>query len=253
MEKASIDRAATLLYAARRSRQWLERLPEDCRPASLADASAIQAASVAQLRERIAGWKVGAVIEGHVSYGVLLGSRVLKSGARIDATDVPLLGMEGEIAFRFLADAPARDAPYTYEEVAGLVVAFPAIEVVATRYRDYAGTPVIERIADCMSNGAFVTGAERPDWREIDLTKLPVTLRFGDKTIVDKVGGHAAVDPLKPAVDLVNELRAGAGVKAGQVMTTGTCTGLNFATPGTTVRVEFAGFGVVELNVTPAS
>jgi 2-keto-4-pentenoate hydratase len=249
MNTPSADRVAALLIDARRSRRWLERLPEDCRPASLADACAIQSATVAALGERIAGWKVGAVIDGHVSYGVLLASRVMRSPARVDASEVPLLGMEGEIAFRFTSDLPSRDQPYSHEEVAERVIAFPAIEVVATRYRDYAGTPSIERLADCMSNGAFVMGPERADWRSIDLATLPVSLAFDGTTIVERVGGHAAGDPLKPAVDLVNELRATSGVTAGQVMTTGTCTGLNFARPGMRVRVEFAGFGGVELAI----
>ena len=252
MDTTSIDKAAALLNAARTSREWLDRLPQDCRPASIGDALAIQAASVAALGERVAGWKVGGVIDGRVSYGVLLGSRVMTSPARIDAAEVPLLGMEGEIAFRFVAGAPPRATPYTYGEVAAIVVPFPAIELVATRYREYARTPVIERLADCMSNGAFVVGDARPDWRGLDLTQLQVSLRFDDDTIVDRVGGHPAGDPLKPAVDLVNELRTGSGVAAGQVMTTGTCTGLNFAKPGQRVRVEFAGFGPVELEISRA-
>src|SRR5512138_1699787 len=135
MDIPAVNQAAALLITARRSRQPLDRLPEDCRPVTIGDAFAIQAATVAQLGERIAGWKVGGVIEGHVSYGVLLASGVMQSAGRVVAADVPLLGMEAEIAFRFVRDAPPRAEPYTYEEVAGRVVAFPAIEVVATRYR----------------------------------------------------------------------------------------------------------------------
>jgi 2-keto-4-pentenoate hydratase len=249
MNQALIESAAALLIQARRTRVPLGRLPEHCRPAAIDDALAIQAATVRQTGERIAGYKVGGVIDGRVSYGVLLGSRIVRSGGAVDANDMPLLGMEAEVAFRFLRDAPARAAPYSHDEVAGLVVAFPAIEIVATRYADYKGTPLIERVADCMSNGAFVVGDDRPNWREIDLVKLPVTLHFGDALIAQTTGGHVAGDPLRPAVDLVNDLRVGPGVAAGQVMTTGTYTGLNFATPATRVRATFEGFGVAEVDV----
>ena len=85
---------------------------------------------------------------------------------------MPLLGMEAEIGFRFLRDAPPRAEAYSYAEVAERVVAFPAIEIVATRYRDYKGTPLIERTADCMSNGAYVVGDDRPDWRSFDLVDI---------------------------------------------------------------------------------
>jgi 2-keto-4-pentenoate hydratase len=249
MDSVHVNQAAALLLASRRARAPLDRLPEACRPTTLADACAIQAETVALMGERVAGWKVGGVIDDHVSYGLLVESRVMRSPGRIAAADVPLLGMEAEIAFRFVRAAPARAAPYTYEEVAERVVAFPALEIVATRYRDYRGTPLIERIADCMSNGAFVIGTERPDWRKVDLATLPVSLRFGDQIIAERTGGHAAGDPLLPAVDLVNELRATSGVEAGQVMTTGTYTGLNFATPGVRVRTVFEGFGSVEVDI----
>jgi 2-keto-4-pentenoate hydratase len=249
IDPASVDKAAALLIAACRTRVPLDRLPEDCRPATIGDACAIQAATVAQMGEHIAGWKVGGVVDGHVSYGVLLASRVMDSPGRIAAADAPLLGMEAEIAFRFLRAAPPRAEPYTYAEVAECVVAFPALEIVATRYREYAGTPLIERIADCMSNGAFVVGVERLDWRSFDLATLAVSLQFGDRTIVARTGGHGSGDPLLPAVDLVNELRRSGGVEAGQVMTTGTYTGLNFTTPGLRVRAAFEGFGVAEVDV----
>lgn len=246
----AIAQAAALLVAARRTRSPLARLPDACRPQSVADALAIQAATVAQLGERVAGWKVGTVVDGALTYGVLLASRVMRSPGRIAAADVPPLGMEAEVAFRFLRDAPPRTEPYRYAEVAERVVAFPALEIVATRFVDYAGTPFLERLADCMSNGAFVIGVERLRWRTFDLPHLPVTLAFDGQVIVEQVGGHAAGDPLLPAVELVNALRATTGVAAGQVMTTGTYTGLNFAQPGQRVRASFAEFGVAEADTT---
>jgi len=249
MNDAAIARAASLLIAARRTRAPLTRLPEDCRPATLDEALAIQDASIAQMGERVAGWKIGARIDGQLGYGVLLGSRILPTGATFDAKDGPLLGMESEIGFRFLEDVPPRDTPYTYDEIAARVIAFPAIEIVATRYADYKGTPVIERTADCMSNGAYVVGADRADWRSFDLVNIGVTLTFGDDVIVQRNGGHTTGDPLLPAVDMANVLRATTGVRAGQLMTTGTYTGLHFATPGRRIRAVFENFGAAEVDI----
>jgi 2-keto-4-pentenoate hydratase len=249
MDHTSTARAAALLVHARRSREPLERLPADCRPATLAEALRIQASTVDQLGDSVAGWKVGGKIDGELSYGVLLASRIVQSGAEVDARDMPLLGMEAEIAFRFLRDAPPRKEAYTYDEVASRVVAFPAIEIVATRYRDYQGTPLIERVADCMSNGAFVIGEDQPVWRTCDLARIPVSLEFGDKVVAQGIGGHLAGDPLLPAIDLVNALRLTDGVRAGMRITTGTYTGLHFAAPGLRVRATFEGFGVTEVEV----
>jgi len=249
LDNAAVAQAASLLIDARTTRTPLDRLPESCRPATATDALRIQAAIVARSGERIAGWKVGSVVDGIVSYGVLLATRVVATGSRVAARDVPLLGMEAEIAFRFIGDAPPRERAYSYEEVADRVVALPAIEVVATRYRDYATTPVVERMADCMSNGAFVAGRERDDWRSFDLAKLAVSLQFDEDVIVERTGGHAAGDPLLPALALVNDLRSSSGVTAGQLMTTGTYTGLNYAKPGQRVRATFEGFGSAEVLV----
>ena len=250
MDNASIDKAAALLAAARRSRQPLDRLPADCRPATLDDAFAIQAATVATLGDRVAGWKLTLLPpDSQFAYGTILASVVKKSGQSVDARDVPLLGMEGEIAFRFLEDMPPRAAAYGYDDVAARVMAFPLIEVVATRYADYAGTPAIERTADMMSNGAFVVGEDQPAWRTMDLVNIPVSLTFDETVVVDRKGGHVMGDPLRLAIDMVNRLRTTTGVRTGQMITTGAYTGMQVCKPGQRVSVRFAGFPVCTVAV----
>ena len=242
MNQANIDKAASLLAAARRNREPLSRLPEDCRPVTLDDAFAIQEATVTQLGDSIAGWKVALLPDGQFSYGIILGSVVKRSGDAVSVRDVPLLGMEGEVAFRFLKDVPARSTPYIRADLVDSVVAFPLIEIVASRYADYHTTPILERTADMMSNGAFVIGDDQPNWRNLDLVNIPVSLTFDDRVVVEKNGGHALGDPLALAVGMVNRLSATTGVRAGQVITTGAYTGMNVAKPGERITVRFAGF-----------
>ena len=119
--------------------------------------------------------------------------------------------------------------------------------MVDSRFRSYPDTPLLDRLADCMSNGAFVPGALQPRWREVELAKLRVTLTIDGEVIVERDGGHPTVDPLLPAIALVNELRSRGGVEAGHVMTTGTYTGLNFAKPGQTVVAAFEGFSAAQV------
>jgi 2-keto-4-pentenoate hydratase len=250
MNAAAIEKAASLLVHARRNREPLTRLPEDCRPTTLAQAFAIEAATVRQLDDDVAGWKLALLPDGQFSYGVILASVVRRSGDVVDARDVPLLGMEGEIAFRFVQDAPARDTPYSFDEVAERVVAFPLIEIVASRYADYHATPVVERAADMMSNGAFVVGDDQPAWRAMDLVNVPVSLAFDDVVVVERNGGHALGDPLPLAVDMVNRLRESTGLRAGQMITTGTYTGMKVAKRGQRVSVRFGGFPVCTVATT---
>jgi 2-keto-4-pentenoate hydratase len=248
MDRDTILQTVSLFVDARRTGQLLGALPAFARPASAADAHAIQEATAAALGDAIGGWKVSAPIDGQLVRGAILRSLIFDSPARVRAARVPMLGVEAEIAFSFDRDMPPRRRDYSYAEVAAAVTAFPAIEVVATRFRDYAGTPLLDRAADFVSNGAFVRGPARRDWRDFDLARIEIALTVGGKEIVRQTGGHASVDPLLPAVALVNDLRAGAGVQAGQVMTTGTYTGLNFAKPGQTVFAAFTRFGAAEVE-----
>ena len=248
MLTAAIEEATRLLIAARHSGDLLATLPPACRPTDTAEAHAIQDATVAALSDAVAGWKIALAPDATVMRGVLLRSRVMASPAHMKAAQVPLLGVEAEIAFHFDRALAPRERDYSHAEVAQAVTAFAAIEVVDTRFTSYANTPPLQRLADFMSNGAFVHGAMQADWRKLDLANLHVRLTLDDKVITERIGGHVTQDPLIPAVALVNELRKQGGVPAGMVMTTGTYTGLNYAKPGQTAVVSFDGFDSVELT-----
>ncbi len=248
MDEAAIRKAAGLLVEARRTGVPLGQLPEGCHPASVAEAHAIQDAAVALLGEPVAGWKVALAGDGSVMRGVILQSRVWESPARVPAALVPLLGVEAEIAFRFERDLPPRPEAYAREAVEAAVTAIVAIEIVASRFQSYRDTPLLDRAADFVSNGGFVRGTLQPRWREHELSSLEVTLAIDGETIVSRQGGHPAVDPLLPAIALVNELRRGPGVRSGQLVTTGTYSGLNFAKPGQSVAASFADFGTAEVR-----
>jgi 2-keto-4-pentenoate hydratase len=249
MTPLAIQQAARLLVQARRTGVLLDGLPASCRPSGVDEAHAIQDATLDALNETVAGWKVGTPLDGKTVHGAIMQSRVIPSGGAIRAAEVPLLGVEAEVAFRFDRDLMPRDRPYEYEEVAAAVTAFPAIEIVDSRFRDYRGAPLIERIADCVSNGALVQGAPQPRWWQFDLTKLDARLVIDGEVIVRRTGGHPAGDPLLPAVELVNAMRMHDGVRAGQVATTGTYTGLNFAKPGQKISAIFEGFGSADVHL----
>ncbi|MEJ1975609.1 MAG: fumarylacetoacetate hydrolase family protein [Acetobacteraceae bacterium] len=248
MQQQAIEEAVALLVAARRSGEWLERLPDQAKPADLAQAHAVQDATVTALGDTVAGWKVSVGSSG-VMRGVILRSCLLDSPATLPAKQVPLLGIEMEIAFRFERDLPPREQDYTYAEVTEAVTALAGIEIVASRFHSYKDTPLLDRAADCMSNGAFVVGTLRPDWRGFALAELEATLAINGEVIIRKRGEHPAGDPLLPAIALVNVLRATSGVKAGQIITTGTCTGLHFGQPGDRVTGHFPGFGTAEIDL----
>lgn len=250
MDPAAVAEAARLLIEARRSGRLAERFPPASRPASADEADAIQQSVARDLGERIAGWKVALSDQYGVLRGAILSSRLFPHPAEAPASLMPALGLEAEIAFRCRSDIPARSADYSRAEIEERVTALVGIEVVDSRFRDADSIPVIERAADCMSNGAFVVGPERSDWRNIDLSALPASLLVNGRPAVDRrIGGHAATDPIIPLIALANVLRRATGLFAGQIVTTGTYTGITRCKAGDHVEAVFDGFGRASLHL----
>jgi 2-keto-4-pentenoate hydratase len=240
-----------ILVEARRTGILIDALPDGSVPADLEEAHAAQMATAAALGETVGGWKVAITKSGEVTRAPLFGSRMFSSPAEIPASLTPLLGIEVEIAFRFERGLAPRAGEYAVDEVAAAVTALAAIEVVDSRFRNRSEVPALALTADCMANGAFVAGTMRSDWRSFDLSGLEASLVVNGQTVVQRVGGHAEIDPLRPAVRLANSLRKSCGIAAGHIVTTGTFTGLTIVRPGDHVVGRFAGFGETELRFQP--
>ncbi len=250
MDTQQINRAAALLVQARRTGALLDGLPADATPASVADAHAIQDAVTAGIGKPVGAFKAMAPANGEPTRGVIYAGTIHSSPARVPVAEVPQCGVEGEVAFVFRRDLPARAAAYTRDEVAGAVDACAAIELVTSRYRDSDKASNLEKLADCISNGAFVRAAPLAGWRDLELGKLKVTLTVNGETVLEQVGGHPTGDPLGVAVVLANMMREQGGVRAGQFVTCGSCTGLRYLKPGDVCGVRFEGLGAAEVTFT---
>jgi 2-keto-4-pentenoate hydratase len=233
------------LSEARRRGKRIEKLP--AAPSSVAEAHVIQDRVAAALGEAVGGYKINAMPGDEPTRGLIYARMIRPSPARIAPAEAPHLGVEAEIAFRFSRDLPSRDAPYRREEVVEAMAALPAIEVVSSRFRDPLTRPPLEQLADNLINGALVPGAERRDWSRLDLARLHVTLEVNGETVVSQQGGHAGSDPAGFAVALVNAMRDAGGVKAGQIVTTGSWTGLRFLKPGDRCSIRFEELGGAEV------
>jgi 2-keto-4-pentenoate hydratase len=245
MTEEQIAAAVSLLIRARQNGTPIEALPVV--PSSVAEAHAIQDRVAAQLGETVGAFKANAPPDREPTRGLIFASMIRPSPARIPPSEVPQLGVEGEVAFRFTHALPARTTPYTRDEVSQAVVALPAIEVVSSRFRNALTRPPLEQLADSIANGALVPGTEKTDWPKLDLTRCHVSLLVNGEVVVDQHGGHPTGDPLGNAVALVNMMRETNGVTAGQVVTTGSWTGLRFLKPGDRCTVKFEALGEAEV------
>lgn len=252
MDPKRIAEAASLLAAARRAQKRIDGLPEACRPQSVDEAHAIQDAVTAALGVDVLAYKANAPTAGSPGLRApIYASLVRISPGRVPTAEAPQCGVEGEVAFRFRHDLPPRATAYTREEVAAAVDACAAIEVVSSRFADPTAMTANDRLADAISNGGFVYGRVVADWRGLDLGRIKVRLTVNGETVVEQAGGHPIGDPLTVAVALVETLRAGVGVKAGQFATCGSYTGLRYIKPGDTCGVSFEGLGAAEMQFVP--
>ncbi|HEY1934328.1 MAG TPA: fumarylacetoacetate hydrolase family protein [Acetobacteraceae bacterium] len=245
---ANIEHAAALLAQARRSMQLIPGLPEACRPASVAEAHAIQDATTTAIRKSVGAYKATNPPDGEPTRGLIYDGTIHPTPASIPAASVPACGVEGEVAFIFRRDLPARAQAYTRDEVAAAVDALAAIEVVDSRYADRNKVSNLENLADSVSNGAFVHAAPITNWQGLELGRLRVRLTVNGETVLDREGGHPTGDPLGVATALVNQLRDKGGVRAGQFVTCGTFTGLRFLKPGDVCGVAFDGLGDAQVT-----
>jgi 2-keto-4-pentenoate hydratase len=246
---AKAQTLAQRLLAARESGTGMATPARELVPASDDEAYAVQDLVAARLG-RIAGWKVGASGPAAApNCAPLLADFVAPSPARFPAARFPLGGIEGELAFRFGRDLPPRAHAYDEDEVWQAVATLhAAIELVQSRYADFPAVDKLALLADNGSNGAFCFGAAAPDWRGVDFLRQAASLSIDGKEVARAVGGNAAGHPRRLLAWLANHrARRGRGLAAGDIVTTGTHTGLVFAAAGATATVRFAGIGEASL------
>ncbi len=252
MDALSIRQAAERLVAARRNRTPIDGLPGPLRPPTVEAGFAIQEAVMALLDERAGGWKVGVAPNAPATCAPMFASLIHESPYRVPAAQVPLLGVEGEIAVRMGRDLPKRATPYTREDIVCAIDGVcAAIEIVDSRFAQFLKCTLEDKVADNVGNGAFTYGPMVTDWKKLDLSALKVRLEVGGKTLVDKTGGSPSGDPLVAVVWLANHLTGrDGGLRKGQIVTTGSCTGLPLAKPGDTAVVTFESLGTAQVTFT---
>lgn len=237
---------AELLVAAHRSGAPVAEPPAMAGPRDRAEAYAVQDL-VRALLGPTGGWKTGAPgPKDEPIAAPMLTSLIAEAPAALPAARFHRIGVEAELAFRLARDLPPRDAPWTEDEVADAIESVhPAIEVVDSRLGAWAEQDAMWKLADNQVNGYFLYGPAVSDWRGRDLEHAPVELVIdGAVAVAHEAGGNPAGDPLRLTTWLANHLAAGrGGLKAGDIVTTGSCTGLIWVEPGASIRARFPGIG----------
>lgn len=244
--------AARLLLAVRRGGPRLGALPAELAPQTLAQAYAIQYALLRELNTSIAGWKATLFDAENGICAPLAATAVRDAPAYLVPERMPTrnnsqFGIEPEIAFRLGNDLPplGPGAHYEREVVSdALASAHAVIEIVVSRYADNEAVSRLEQVADSFMNEMLIVGPSCPAWRSLPLAELPLEVRVDGRPVHQARGGHPLGDPLQPVVWLANHLSLfGQGLRAGEIVTTGSWNGARIVSPGQAVTAWFAGLG----------
>lgn len=253
MSDADIERACTLLAEAHRGGPGFAWRAHPA-PSGLDEVYRIHDGVLRALAAgaRVDTWKVSPPRgETPPTAAPVLPGRRLDSPASAAVGAFRMIGIEAELAFRFGADLPARAGPFAQEEILSAVGEIcVAIELCDTRLSDWADAPALWRLADFQSAAMLVVGDGRSDWRAIDFAQQDVALAINGEPRARCRGTHPTVNPSRLLAAIVAHCaRHADGLRAGDVVTTGSWTGMTQAAPGDAIRVDFPGIGAAELTL----
>jgi 2-keto-4-pentenoate hydratase len=233
LDRDQIAAASRTLHDHWRAGTKLGNLEARLRPRDRTEAYAIQAEIEKFSSKALFGWKIAATSEAgqkHINVEGPMAGRILSGTVIADGGTASMAGnemrvAEPEFAFRMKADLPPRPSPYTVREaVEAAGTLHPAIEIPDSRFADFVSAGAAQIIADNACAHLFVLGPPTmSDWRGLDLVEeKPVIALRGQQFIGH--GRNVLGDPLIALTWLANELRQlGVTLKAGEVVTTGTC------------------------------
>jgi 2-keto-4-pentenoate hydratase len=228
---------------------WTEAAAPDS-----ASAYAVQD-SVARALGSMGGWKVGAAgPAAEPGCAPLPATGIFQSGAALLGPPWRMRGVEVEVAIRLghdLIPHPGETGPLKPARIFEAIdTVLPAVEVIESRLADWRESTPLAQLADLQNHGGLVVGSPSPiDPRDIDLRTVEAYLAFDGQPVASTRGANAAADIWR----LVGWLawhcaQRGAPLRAGQIITTGSCSGMLFAPEGALVQAQLAGIGQVELR-----
>jgi 2-keto-4-pentenoate hydratase len=196
--------------------------------------------------EKQIGWKVGLTASAiqqqfgfhEPVFGCVLDSK--PSGHVFAPADLIAPGFESELCLRLATDLSGTIS--LDQARAAIEVVYPSLEIIETR------GPFTEQIGLALADNAqqktVVLGAPSP--LPGDLTAIEARVSINGQPVATGTGDAVLGNPLNSIVWLAGKLGAyGRGLKAGEIVMTGSFTRQFPITPGDTIETVFSGLGPV--------
>jgi 2-keto-4-pentenoate hydratase len=253
--------AAQTIAAARKSLTPLPALPQGITPKSVEDGYRAQS-EVHQLLATelgpLVGYKIGCTSEvmqqylaiPHPCAGGVHARGAHQSGVVLNAADFVRVGVECEIAVRLGQDLVPGGAPFTRDSVAGSIECYlPAIEIVDDRYVKWEtlGAPTL--IADDFFAAGIVLGQPVARTAVADLVDVEGRALINGQETGRGTGADVLGHPHNALAWLANHLASqGTGLRAGEIVMTGSLVKTVWLKAGDEAMMEFSGLGNVHVT-----
>jgi 2-keto-4-pentenoate hydratase len=242
---------AARLEEARRTGGKIPPLTDDVRPRDEREAAAVRDTVMRLRKSRHAGWKVALSPAGEVTASPILSDGLLKSPTHVSSPQTASLGIEAELAFRMKRAFPVAGETISAQSALDVIDAvMPALELLDSRYETGFGSPRLDLLADHLGNFGVILGSVLRDWRERDLGAVAMSLALAGPRPETISGAHPLGDPIAPLVALAKHLaRNGESIAPGDVVITGSWTGVREVPVASLATVLVDGSVVLELSV----
>ncbi len=259
MDMSAQRELARLLATLRREHRGQSGLAPHLVPPDKATAYRIAGMVAEELGWPVLGWKIAAMKEEMQQAlrtdSPIYGRVYFLKETPLSAVHAALASPIPEVEYQAMLgrNLLPRDKPYTVEEVTDAVASLhPGLELAECRFiHDEAFPPLPAVLADGAGSGTIVYGRAIEDWRNRDIPNQEATLSSNGRLRRKGTAAAALDHPMVPLTWLANELsRTGVGMKEGQMVSTGTLTGMLAPKPGETYVADFGPFGSVTVSIT---
>ncbi len=259
LRSVKISRAAELLAWSRKTQTRLPPLAPDLAPRDLNEAYDIQLAAALLRPMPNGGFKLGLTNEDAQraadTFAPIVGRLGLldiqRGPAQIALPENHLRIVEAEVIFEVGRDLPPGYAPFSEQRVrASLSRAFAGIELCNTRFDTSVEPSLACVVADNSNADLIVVGDALTEADLEGLGNLSVTLRRRGKPDIQSSTQKVLGNPLRAVTWLANWLaRRGEGLKRGQLISSGSCTGMTEVAPDEVVVASFGSGAQVRVEL----
>ncbi|WP_434119644.1 2-oxopent-4-enoate hydratase [Pseudomonas fortuita] len=253
MSTFEIQKIGQQLHQALQSGEPLAPLTDSHPDMTLEQAYAVQLAMIQPRLDagaKVIGKKIGVTSKvvmnmlkvDQPDFGHLLSDMLYSDGGVIEASSLIAPKAEGEIAFLLKEDLQGPGVTVA-DVLRATASVMPCFEIVDSRIRDWK-IQIQDTVADNASAAAFVLGDSAVDPRNVDLACVGMTLEKNGEIVATGAGAAALGHPANAVAWLANTLgKLGIGLKAGEVILSGSLAAMVPVQAGDQLRISLGGIG----------